>query len=82
MVAAKEEQLIYDLVGFGQGSNNTLGDSQVISAILHESHRSDELNTIEAILNRVISQTLISYSVDQRLDTKEVIDLLDPNELG
>ena len=79
----KDEQLIYDLVGFGSSQREVkIDESSNVSVILNESSRSEEPPTVDKILTRVIAQTLVAYSVDQKLNPAEIISMLDPSELG
>jgi len=65
MIALKDEKLIYDLVGFDNASSVSAGPE--ISIV--EDSRSEDPNTLDSVLHRVIAQTLIAYSCDQRLST-------------
>jgi len=55
MIAKKDEQLIYDLVGFSSSQHDPkLDASYNLSANLNDSSRIEDTNTVEAILYRVI----------------------------
>ena len=83
MIAMKDEQLIYDLVGYNSSQHDPKVDvSSNLSRNLNDSSRSEDPNTVEAILYRVIKQTLVAYSCDQKLKPGDIISMLDPNELG
>lgn len=55
MIVKKDEQLIYDLVGFSNSQPDPKSDeSSNVSPHLNDSSRSEDPNTVEAILYRVI----------------------------